>query len=146
MKHLENMNKIILATGTMVGYAYAMEFFIAWYSRQPVRALRRSSTARSARTAWAYWMMVTCNVISPQLFWFKKLPHQHPGDVRRSSIFVNIGMWFERFVIIVTSLHRDFLPSRWGYFQPDLGRHLHASSARSACSSRCSCCSSACSR
>ena len=116
MKHFDYMAKIMLLTGTMVGYAYSLEFFIAWFSGSAYELFTFKNRALGPY-AWAYWTMVTCNVILPQLFWFKK--------VRSSlvwlfalSIFVNVGMWFERFVIIVTSLHRDFLPSSWFYFTP----------------------------
>jgi molybdopterin-containing oxidoreductase family membrane subunit len=118
MKHFDYMAKIMLLTGTMVGYAYSLEFFIAWFSGSAYELFTFKNRAFGPY-AWAYWTMVSCNVIIPQLFWSKK--------VRSSlvwlfalSIFVNIGMWFERFVIIVTSLHRDFLPSSWFYFKPTL--------------------------
>lgn len=118
MAHIESMNKIIMLTGSIVGVAYITEFFIAWYSG--VEYERYAFINRAFGPYWwAYWSMMTCNVISPQLFWFKK--------VRTSitltfilSIVVNIGMWFERFVIIVTSLHRDYLPSSWAMFSPTL--------------------------
>ena len=97
----------------MVGYAYAIEFFIAWYSGNPYEQFAFINRAFGPY-AWAYWTMVSCNVISPQLFWFKKVRTNPVLFV--VSIFVNIGMWFERFVIVVTSLHRDFLPSSWGYY------------------------------
>jgi Ni/Fe-hydrogenase subunit HybB-like protein len=116
MKHLENMNKIMLATGTIVGYAYATEFFIAWYSGNPYERFVFVNRAFGPYW-WAYWTMVSCNVISPQFFWFKKLRTSIPF-MFLISIVINIGMWFERFVIIATSLHRDFLPSSWGYFVP----------------------------
>jgi Ni/Fe-hydrogenase subunit HybB-like protein len=116
MRHLENMNKFILATGTMVGYAYAMEFFMAWYSANQYEAFAFINRAFGPY-AWAYWIMVSCNVISPQFFWIKKLRTNIP-IMFIISIFVNIGMWFERFVITVTSLHRDFLPSSWDYYMP----------------------------
>ena len=116
MRHLENMNKIILVTGTMVGYAYAMEFFVAWYSGNPYEKFAFINRATGPYW-WAYWTMVSCNVISPQIFWFKKL-RTNVWVMWVVSIFVNIGMWFERFVITVTSLSRDFLPSSWGYFKP----------------------------
>jgi Ni/Fe-hydrogenase subunit HybB-like protein len=116
IRHLENMNKFILATGTMVGYAYAMEFFMAWYSANQYEAFAFINRAFGPY-AWAYWIMVSCNVISPQFFWFKKLRTNIP-IMFVISIFVNIGMWFERFVITVTSLHRDFLPSSWDYYIP----------------------------
>ncbi|PRP98310.1 Polysulfide reductase, NrfD [Enhygromyxa salina] len=114
IKHLENMAKIILLTGTLVGYAYAMEFFIAWYSGNPYESFAFVNRAFGPY-AWAYWIMISCNVISPQLVWFKKI-RRNPVALFILSIFVNIGMWFERFVITVTSLSRDFLPSSWDYY------------------------------
>lgn len=116
LRHLENMNKIILATGTLVGLAYATEFFMAWYSFNQFESFTFLNRGFGPYW-WAYWSMVTCNVISPQLFWFKKF-RTSPVLMVIVSIFVNIGMWFERFVITVTSLSRDFLPSSWGYYQP----------------------------
>ncbi|AUX47397.1 polysulfide reductase NrfD [Sorangium cellulosum] len=116
MRHLENMNKVIVATGTMVGYAYGMELFIAWYSGNGYERFAFANRIMGPY-AWAYWTMVSCNVIFPQLFWFKKIRTSIPA-MFIISILVNIGMWFERFVIIVTSLHRDFLPSSWTYFRP----------------------------
>lgn len=116
VKHIENMNKIILVTGSMVGYAYAMEFFIAWYSGNEYESFAFINRAFGPY-AWSYWIMVSCNVISPQLFWFRKLRTSITVSFI-ISIFVNIGMWFERFVITVTSLNRDFLPTSWHYFSP----------------------------
>ncbi|GIV49744.1 MAG: polysulfide reductase chain C [Candidatus Kapaibacterium sp.] len=116
MKHLENMNKIILATGMMVGYAYAMEFFIAQYSGNPYEAFVFINRA-TGDYAWAYWTMVLCNVVSPQVFWSRRLRRNIPV-MFIVSILVNIGMWFERFTIIATSLHHDFLPASWGYYTP----------------------------
>jgi Ni/Fe-hydrogenase subunit HybB-like protein len=116
--HMENMNKIIMATGLMVGYAYGSEFFIAWYSGNPAEQYVFVNRATGPYW-WAYWTMVTCNVIIPQLFWFKKL-RRHIPTMFVVSIFVNVGMWYERFVITVTSLHRDFLPSSWGMWHPTL--------------------------
>ncbi|NUN09806.1 MAG: polysulfide reductase NrfD [Ignavibacteriaceae bacterium] len=118
VNHLEKMNKVILATGMMVGYAYAMEFFIAWYSGNPIEQFVFINRAFGPYY-WAYWIMVSCNVIFPQLFWIRKFRRNIPL-MFVISIFVNIGMWFERFVITVTSLHRDFLPSSWGYYTPTL--------------------------
>ena len=115
VRHVENMNKIILVTGTMVGYAYAMEFFIAWYSGSPYESFAFVNRAFGPY-AWAYWIMVSCNVITPQFFWFKKL-RTSMTVAFILSIFVNIGMWFERFVITM-SLHRDYLPSSWDYYRP----------------------------
>ena len=114
--HIDNICKITLATGTMVGYAYSMEFFIAWYGANSYESFAFINRA-FGNYWWAYWVMVSCNVISPQLFWFKKIRENTPL-VWIISIFVNIGMWFERFVIANTTLSRDFLPSSWGYYSP----------------------------
>jgi len=114
--HIDCMTKIVLATGTMVGYAYGMEFFIAAYGANDFEIFAFVNRA-FGNYAWAYWIMVSCNVISPQFFWFKKI-RQNTAFVWVISIFVNIGMWFERFVITGTSLSRDFLPSSWGYYSP----------------------------
>ncbi|MCK6606084.1 MAG: polysulfide reductase NrfD [Ignavibacteriaceae bacterium] len=116
--HLDKMNRVILATGMMVGYAYAMEFFIAWYSGVQFEQFAFINRMFGPY-AWAYWIMVSCNVIFPQLFWFRKFRRSIPVMLI-VVIFVNVGMWFERFVITVTSLHRDFLPSSWGYYKPTL--------------------------
>jgi molybdopterin-containing oxidoreductase family membrane subunit len=116
MKHLENMTKVILATGMIVGFAYGTEFFIAWYSGNQYERFAFQNRLFGPY-AWAYWTMVSCNVIAPQFFWFKRFRQSIPA-MFILSIFINIGMWFERFVIIATSLHRDFLPSSWGYFTP----------------------------
>lgn len=116
LRHLENMNKIILVTGSMVGYAYAMEFFIAWYSGNPHEMFAFLNRALGPY-AWAYWIMVSCNVLAPQLFWFKRV-RTNEWAMLAVAMCVNVGMWFERFVIIVTSLSRDFLPSSWGHFVP----------------------------
>ncbi|OGU80448.1 MAG: hydrogenase, partial [Stygiobacter sp. RIFOXYA12_FULL_38_9] len=110
---LEKMNKIMMLTGSMVGYAYAMEFFIAWYSGVQAETFTFFNRALGPY-AWAYWIMITCNVVSPQLFWFKKIRRSIP-IMFVVAVFVNVGMWFERFVIIVTSLSRDYLPSSWAY-------------------------------
>jgi hypothetical protein len=116
INHIESMNKVILFTGTMVGVAYLTELFIAWYSGYVYEQFAFMNRAMGIYW-WAYVGMMACNVISPQLFWVKKY--------RRSimvtfvmSIFVNIGMWFERFVIIATTLARDYLPSSWSYYDP----------------------------
>ena len=118
LDHLEKMNKVILLTGMMVGYAYAMEFFIAWYSGVQVEQFVFINRAFGPY-AWAYWIMVSCNVIFPQFFWFKKIRRSIPA-MMVIVILVNVGMWFERFVITVTSLSRDFLPSAWAYYKPTI--------------------------
>jgi molybdopterin-containing oxidoreductase family membrane subunit len=116
--HIDCICKITLTTGSMVGYAYAMEFFIAWYGANPYEGFTFINRA-FGNYAWAYWIMITCNVVTPQLFWFKKV-RRNVALVWVLSIFVNVGMWFERFVIIVSSLSRDFLPSSWGYYSPSI--------------------------
>ena len=116
--HIDCMTKIILATGTMVGYAYGMEFFIAAYGANDFEIFAFVNRA-FGNYAWAYWIMISCNVLSPQFFWFKKI-HENTALVWIITIFVNIGMWFERFVIAVTTLTRDFLPSSWGYYSPTI--------------------------
>jgi len=116
--HIESMNKIIMLTGSIVGVAYITEFFIAWYSG--VQYERYAFINRMMGPYWwAYWSMMACNVISPQLFWIKKIRTSVVATFIL-SIVVNIGMWFERFVIIVTSLHRDYLPSSWAMFRPTI--------------------------
>ncbi len=118
MDTMEKMNKVILFTSMLVGYAYAMEFFIAWYSG--VQAEQFTFLNRALGPfAWAYWIMVVCNVVFPQLFWFKKIRRSIPL-MFIVAVFVNVGMWFERFVITVTSLSRDYLPSSWAYYTPTL--------------------------
>jgi Ni/Fe-hydrogenase subunit HybB-like protein len=125
LRHLENMSKIILVTGSMVGFAYAMEFFIAWYSGNRYeadvflwnRVVPTWISPRGAPYWWAYWAMISCNVISPQVFWFRRF-RTSPLAIWVVSLIVTIGMWFERFVIIVTSLQRAFLPGQWGMFYP----------------------------
>jgi Ni/Fe-hydrogenase subunit HybB-like protein len=116
MRHLENMGKITLVTGLIVGYAYVMEIFYAWYSGNIYEMYMMFNRAFGPYW-WSYWALVLCNIIVPQALWFKK--------VRTSTIalfvvamFVNVGMWLERFVIIVVSLSRDFLPSSWAMYSP----------------------------
>jgi Ni/Fe-hydrogenase subunit HybB-like protein len=116
VNHIESMNKVILLTGTIVGIAYLTELFIAWYSQYVYEQFAFANRA-AGPFWWSYFAMMACNVLSPQVFWSRK--------IRRSlwwtffmSVFVNIGMWFERFVIIVTSLARDYLPSSWSYYYP----------------------------
>ena len=113
MHHLDNMAKIVLLTGMIVGYSYGMEFFVAWYSGNEYEGFAFINRAFGPYW-WAYWTMVSCNVFIPQVLWFKSV-RQNIVALFVISIFVNIGMWFERFVIVVT-LARDFLPSSWGHY------------------------------
>ena len=116
MNHIDVMCRILMATGMLVGYAYAIEFFIAWYGGVQYESFAFVNRA-FGNYWWAYWIMVSCNVIFPQVFWSKKM-RRNLWVVMLVSITTNIGMWFERFVITVTSLSRDFVPSSWGYFSP----------------------------
>jgi len=116
--HVESMNKIIIATGSIVGLAYLTELFISWYSGVEYEHFVLVNRATGPYW-WAYWIMMTANVISPQLLWFKKLRTSLTFTFCL-SILINIGMWFERFVIVVTSLHRDFLTSSWAMYKPTI--------------------------
>ncbi len=118
VRHLDAMNKIMLATGMMVGYAYACEMFVAWYSGNPFEQSIFLNRA-TGPYAWAYWTMIFCNVVVPQIFWSKRLRRNIPV-MFVATIFINIGMWFERFVIVITSLSQDFLPTSWDYFSPTI--------------------------
>lgn len=125
LEHVDSMNKVIMLTGSIVGIAYITEFFIAWYSGVEYEQYAFINRAFGPYS-WAYWTMMTCNVISPQLFWFRKI-RRNIAATFVISIIVNIGMWFERFVIIVTSLHRDYIPSSWAMFYPtiyDIGDYI----------------------
>ena len=122
LKHLERMNQIILLTGSIVGFSYATEWFTAWYSGNQFEMFAFINRALGPY-AWGYFIMVSCNVLFPQLFWFKKIRTSIPF-MFVIGVLVNVGMWFERFVIIVVSLSRDFLPSSWWLYKPtvyDLG-------------------------
>lgn len=116
LDHMESIAKIVIATGSIVGLAYMTEFFVAWYSGSIWERYAFVNRAFGP-LAWSYWVMFSCNVLTPQIFWFKW--------VRRNmvvtfiiSLLINVGMWFERFVIIVSSLYRDFLPSSWTNYIP----------------------------
>jgi Ni/Fe-hydrogenase subunit HybB-like protein len=118
MRHMELMNKIILVTGLMVGFSYCTEFFIAWYSENPFERYVFLNRAFGP-FSWAFWIMFSCNAIIPQIFFWKKA-RTSLAIMFVVSLLVNVGMWFERFNIIVTSLHRDFLPSSWDNFHPTI--------------------------
>jgi Ni/Fe-hydrogenase subunit HybB-like protein len=120
--HIEKMNKVIVLTGSIVGIAYLTELFIAWYGQNPYEldAFFENRGNIFSPYGWSYYLMMFCNVVSPQLFWSKKL-RRNITVTFFMSIIVNIGMWYERFVIIVTSLYRDFLPSSWStYYSPTI--------------------------
>jgi Ni/Fe-hydrogenase subunit HybB-like protein len=115
-RHLDNIAKIILVTGSIVGFAYSIELFIAWYSGNPYESFAFMNRALGPY-AFSYWIMVSCNVFVPQLLWSKKI-RSNLKALFMIAILVNVGMWFERYVIVVTSLSRDFLPSSWGTYTP----------------------------
>ena len=121
MEHIEVMNKVIVLTGSIVGIAYITELFMSWYSQNPYEAAAfRNRWDLSTPYGWAYWLMMSCNVIAPQFFWFRKL-RRNILFTFFMSIIVNVGMWFERFVIIVTSIYRDYIPSSWStYYAPSI--------------------------
>jgi molybdopterin-containing oxidoreductase family membrane subunit len=120
-QHVDKMAKILLLTGSIVGYAYLMELFVAWYGANKFEGftffIARANVDGKGWYQWSYWIMMFCNVISPQIFWFKKMRANYIV-VFIVCQFVNVGMWFERFTIIVTSLAQDFLPSSWGHYSP----------------------------
>jgi molybdopterin-containing oxidoreductase family membrane subunit len=116
--HLDAMCRVVMLTGTMVGLAYITEFFVAAYSGVEYEQYAFINRATGPYW-WSYWIMMGCNLIAPQVFW-TKWARSSPWFIFVMSIIVNIGMWFERFVIIVTSLHRDFLPSSWTMYTPTL--------------------------
>ncbi len=115
MRHIENMAKVMLATGLVVGYGYAMEAFFAWYSANPYERFMIQNRVLTGPYAHMYWALIACNVIAPNTLWSKRLRTSIPY-LFFISLVVSVGMWLERYVIIVTSLHRDFLPSSWGMY------------------------------
>jgi len=116
MRHLDNMAKIMLTTGLIVAYGYGMEAFMAWYSGNPYERYVAVNRALGPY-GWSYWALITCNIVTPQLFWIRSVRNNVPL-LFTISLITQVGMWLERFVIIVPSLHRDFLPSSWGMYYP----------------------------
>ncbi|TAN06905.1 MAG: hydrogenase, partial [Rhizobiaceae bacterium] len=117
-RHVDVMCKLLLLTSSIVALAYGTEFFTAFYGGNAYEQFVFRNRALGP-FAWAYWTMVSCNVLVPQLLWFPRI-RRRLGMVFVLSLLVNVGMWFERFVIIVTSLHRDFLPSSWATYRPTI--------------------------
>jgi Ni/Fe-hydrogenase subunit HybB-like protein len=114
MRHLQNMAKILLATGLIVAYGYMMEIFMAWYSGSPYEGYMVANRMQGPYAS-LYWTLIACNVLTPQFLWFRRIRTSAPA-LFVIAIIVNIGMWLERYIIVVTSLHRDFLPSSWGMY------------------------------
>ncbi|MBP2672564.1 MAG: hypothetical protein H6Q85_2630 [candidate division NC10 bacterium] len=115
-RHLRNMANVMLATGLMVGYGYMMEVFFAWYSGNPYEGFMMLNRMTGPYAPF-YWALIFCNIIVPQLLWSERVKASVPL-LFCISLVVNVGMWLERFVIVITSLHRDFLPSAWGMYYP----------------------------
>lgn len=125
LNHLNNISKVMLATGLMVLYGYGMEAFFSWYSANEYEGFLFKNRATGPYW-WSYWALILCNGVFPQLLWIKKV-RTSPIILFFLSIIINIGMWLERFVIVITSLHADFLPSSWGMYAPtkyDWGLYL----------------------
>src|ERR1700744_6444922 len=115
IRHIDNMGKVMLATGLIVAYGYSMEVFMAWYSASHWEYFMMWNRMFGPM-GWSYWVLITCNIALPQLLWLRST-RVSPGKMFIMSLIINIGMWFERFVIVVTSLYRDFLPSSWGTYR-----------------------------
>ena len=116
LRHLRNMAKILLATGLIVGYGYMIEIFMSWYSGSPYEKFMVLN--RMTGPYWpAFWGLMLCNIIAPQFLWFRSV-RSSPKGLWVIAVIVNVGMWLERFVIVITSLHRDYLPSSWGMYVP----------------------------
>jgi Ni/Fe-hydrogenase subunit HybB-like protein len=110
------MGKVLLATGLIVGYGYMTETFFAFYSGSPYERFMVLNRM-AGPYAVMYWSLIACNIVTPQFLWFRKV-RSKVGALFAIAMVVNLGMWLERFVIVVTSLHRDFLPSAWGMYYP----------------------------
>jgi molybdopterin-containing oxidoreductase family membrane subunit len=115
LRHLQNMAKILLATGLMVAYGYGIEAFMAWYSGNLFEQFSQTNRFIGPY-AWAYWLLIICNVVTPQFLWIRGV-RSSPVLLFVIALVVNLGMWLERYVIVITSLHRDFMPSAWGMYQ-----------------------------
>jgi molybdopterin-containing oxidoreductase family membrane subunit len=118
MRHIQNMAKLMLATGTIVAYSYIIEAFIAWYSGSQFERFVLINRA-TGPYGWMYWLLIATNLVIPQALWSARVRNS-PPVILGIAMCVNIGMWLERFIIVVTSLHRDFLPSSWGMYYPTI--------------------------
>lgn len=114
--HLDNMAKVMLASGLVVAYGYLMEAFMAWYSGNPFERYMMLNRALG-EYGWCYWLLIASNIVIPQLLWFRKV-RTNEASLFAVALVINVGMWLERFVIVVVSLSRDFLPSSWGFYTP----------------------------
>jgi Ni/Fe-hydrogenase subunit HybB-like protein len=116
LRHLDNMAKVMLATGLIVGYGYMMEAFMAWYSGNQYEEYMILNRMTGPYAFW-YWLLIFCNIVAPQVLWSRRVRTSVPA-LFCVALIVSVGMWLERFIIVVTSLHRDFLPSSWGMYYP----------------------------
>ena len=116
LKHLDYCGKLLLVTGLIVCYGYSIEYFMGWYSGDPFEGYLNFNRA-AGPYAWSWWMIVFCNCLTPQALWFRQV-RQSPPLMFLISIIIQVGMWGERFVIVILSLHRDFMPSSWGMYYP----------------------------
>jgi len=115
-RHLDNMAKVMLASGLIVAYGYLMEAFVAWYNGHPLETYIFTNRFFGPYSFW-YWLLILCNVVIPQALWFRAV-RARAGVLFVIALFINLGMWLERFIIVVCSLHRDHLPSSWDMFYP----------------------------
>jgi molybdopterin-containing oxidoreductase family membrane subunit len=118
MRHIQNMAKLMLATGLIVGYSYIIEAFMAWYSANPLERYVMINRA-AGPYHWLYWALILCNLVIPQALWSRRV-RSNVLAIFFIALVVNVGMWLERFIIIVVSLSRDFLPSSWGMYYPTI--------------------------
>jgi molybdopterin-containing oxidoreductase family membrane subunit len=116
MRHLENMAMVMLSTGLIVGYGYVFEFFTSWYSDDPYEMFVALNRAWGPYKYY-YWALIFCNILAPQLLWISRV-RRNVKALFGLALIINVGMWLERFIIVVTSLHRDFLTSSWGMYAP----------------------------
>jgi molybdopterin-containing oxidoreductase family membrane subunit len=119
MRHIECMSKVMLATGLIVAYGYGMEAFMAWYSGNQYERYAFVNRMWAGGYWWTYWILILCNIVIPQALWSRRVRMSIPA-VFVIALVVNVGMWLERFVIVVTSLTRDFVPSSWGMYYPTI--------------------------
>jgi molybdopterin-containing oxidoreductase family membrane subunit len=119
MRHIECMSKVMLGTGLIVAYGYAMEAFMAWYSGGQYERYAFVNRMWAGGYWWTYWVLILCNILIPQALWSRRVRMSVPA-VFAIALVVNVGMWLERFVIVVTSLTRDFVPSSWGMYYPTI--------------------------
>jgi molybdopterin-containing oxidoreductase family membrane subunit len=118
-RHLDNMGKVMLVSGLIVAYGYFMEQFMAWYSASVFETFLMQNRMFGEPYGWTYWALLTCNIVIPQVLWSKRA-RLNTISLFIVCMFINVGMWLERFIIVVTSLHREYMPSSWDVFTPTI--------------------------